>query len=108
MSNQVFKNITVDIKNAKLFSIFVDETQDLSCYEEVSIVIRYVDETFKIHEAFYGFYSTDRTDSIQLANLIQQVLLKNNLKVKDIRANVMTGQMPCVAHTMGYKLKYVN
>jgi len=68
MSNQVFKNITGDIKNAKVFSILVYETQDLSCHEQVSIVIRYVDKAFKIHEVFYGFYKTDRTDSKTLAN----------------------------------------
>lgn len=67
MSNRVFKNITVDIKNAKVFRILVDETQDLSCYEQdVSIIIHYVDKTFKIYEVFYGFYKIDRTDSITL------------------------------------------
>lgn len=91
MSNHILKNITVDIKNAKIFSILVDETQDLSCYEQVSIVIRYVDDKFEIHEVFYGFYKTDRTDSTTLANLIKEILLKNNLKVENIRGQCYDG-----------------
>lgn len=91
MSNQIFNFITVDIKNAKVFSILVDETQDLSCHEQVSIVICYVDKTFKIHEVFYGFYKTDRTDSKTLANLIPKILLQNGLKVEDIRGQCYDG-----------------
>lgn len=91
MSNQVFQNKTVDIKNAKVFSIIVDETQDLSCHEQVSIVIRYVDKMFKTHEVFYGFYKTDRTDSKTLANLIQKILLQNSLKVEDVRGQCYDG-----------------
>jgi len=57
----------------------------------VSIVIRYVDKTFKIHEVFYGFYKTDRTDIKTLENVIQKILLQNGLKVEDIRGQCYDG-----------------
>ena len=43
------------IRNAEVFSIIFDETTDLAKIEQMSIVVRYVDETNSIREDFLGF-----------------------------------------------------
>lgn len=56
MANDVLQNIISDIKAAGIFSIIVDETQDLGRHEQVSIVIHYDDKDPSPHESFIGFY----------------------------------------------------
>lgn len=91
MAKQVQRNIVNDIKKAKLFSILIDETQDLSRHEQVSFIVWYVDDMFQPHEVFLGFYKTNKTDSETLTNLIKEVLSKNDLKIENIRGQCYDG-----------------
>jgi len=52
MSSQVIRNITLDIRKANIYSILIDETQDLSRHEQVAFIIWYVDEVFEPKEVF--------------------------------------------------------
>lgn len=42
MSDYVLKSIVSEIMSAGIFSILIDETQDLSRHEQVSVFISYV------------------------------------------------------------------
>jgi hypothetical protein len=55
MSKQVLNHIVQKIQQAKYFSIMIDETTDISKLEQVSLVIRYTDDQFNVHERFMGF-----------------------------------------------------
>ena len=44
-----------DVKEAKMFSLLVDETKDLSKKEQMSIVLRYVDSKGTLREHFLTF-----------------------------------------------------
>ncbi|CAI6375694.1 unnamed protein product [Macrosiphum euphorbiae] len=52
MADSIKKSIIKDIQSNGFYSILVDETQDLSYHEQVSIYIRYVDQHFVPHEVF--------------------------------------------------------
>ncbi|CAI6375068.1 unnamed protein product [Macrosiphum euphorbiae] len=52
MADSIKKSIIKDIQSNGFYSILVDETQDLSYREQVSIYIRYVDQHFVPHEVF--------------------------------------------------------
>ncbi|KAE9539861.1 hypothetical protein AGLY_005113 [Aphis glycines] len=52
MADSVLKNIIDDVLLAGVYSIIVDETQDLSKHEQVSIVVRYVSKKFCPVDAF--------------------------------------------------------
>lgn len=91
MAQQVLLNIINYIKEAGIFSILVDETQDLSRHEQVSFIIRFVDDSFQIHEKFLGFYKTSHTDSETLANLIKKVISDNGLDIQNLRGQCYDG-----------------
>ncbi|XP_008181768.1 zinc finger MYM-type protein 1-like [Acyrthosiphon pisum] len=91
MAQQVLLNIINSIKEAGIFSILVDETQDLSRHEQVSFIIRFVDDSFQIHEQFLGFYKTSHTDSETLANLIKKVLSDSGLDIQNLRGQCYDG-----------------
>jgi hypothetical protein len=63
MAQQVLLNIINCTKEAGIYSILVDETQDLFRHEQFSIIIRFVNDLFQIQEKFLGFYKTSHTDS---------------------------------------------
>lgn len=75
MTSIVVKSIIDDVLIAGIFSIIVDETQDLSRHEQVAIVIRYVNINFTPVEAFLGFYKTEFTDGATLSLLMKNTLI---------------------------------
>ncbi|XP_060845501.1 zinc finger MYM-type protein 1-like [Rhopalosiphum padi] len=87
----VTKNIIKDIQLAGIYSLLIDETQDLARHEQVSFIIRYVDSNLNPHEDFIGFFRTDRTDGESLTNLIKVVLNSYNLRITDLRGQCYDG-----------------
>jgi len=81
MAQQVLLNFINCIKEAGIFSILVDETQDLSRHEQVSNIIQFVYVSFEIQEKFLGFYKTSHTDCEILANLIKKIASNNGLNI---------------------------
>jgi len=90
MSDYVLKSIVSEIMSAGIFSILIDETQDLSRHEQVSVFIRYVNN-LEPKEVFLGFYRTSSTDGESLVVLIKEVLKLNGLKIEDIRGQCYDG-----------------
>ena len=64
------------MKNAKDYSILADEASDVSCKEQLSLVIRFVDQKSIIREEFLGFLHCckEGTSGEALANLITDQL----------------------------------
>lgn len=84
-------SIINDIKEAIIFSIIVDETQDLARHEQVSVCARYVSKTLEPHEVFLGFYRTASTDGESLTTLIKEVISSNGLSINNIRGQCYDG-----------------
>lgn len=91
MAKTVTLSIIKDIQIAGIYSILIDETQDLARHEQVSFIIRYVDSSLNTHEVFIGFFRTARTDGRSLTNLIKEVLNSYNLRIEDIRGQCYDG-----------------
>ena len=63
------------MKNAKDYSILADEASDVSCKEQLSLVIRFLDQKSIIREEFLGFlHCKEGTSGEALANLITDQL----------------------------------
>lgn len=56
MANNIKKYFVNNIKSVSIYSILVEETQDLGGHEQVSVCVRYIDDTFASHEVFLDFY----------------------------------------------------
>jgi hypothetical protein len=53
---RVLRNVTDHLKKSPFLSIMVDETTDVSNQEQVTIVMRRVDEDLEVYEEFLGLY----------------------------------------------------
>ncbi|KAL4120834.1 hypothetical protein QTP88_013452 [Uroleucon formosanum] len=91
MANIVIRDIVDNVLIANIFSIIVDETQDLSKHEQVAIILRYVNNDFYSIEAFLGFYKVESTDGLTLSLLIKNVLISNGLQLECLRGQCYDG-----------------
>lgn len=98
MSDYVLQSITSEIQSAKLFSVLIDETQDLGRHEQVSVFIRYT-INLEPREVFLGFHRTKSTDGESLVELLKDVLEFRGLKMEDIRGQCMMVQHRCEVPT---------
>ena len=67
-------------------SIIADETQDITGQEQFTIVLRYVDRYFEIHKDFVGFYGLTDSTGLTIAKAIEDVTVRLNLKMDNVRA----------------------
>ena len=56
LASQVKKSIIDQLKDTP-FSVIIDETQDISCSEQVAVVICFLDKNLKVQENFIGEYA---------------------------------------------------
>lgn len=91
MAKIVIKSIVDDLLTAGIFSVIVDETQDLSRHEQVAIILRYINNDFEPIEVFLGFNKTDSTDGLTLFLLIMNTILFNWLKLENLRGQCFDG-----------------
>ncbi|KAL4098362.1 hypothetical protein QTP88_022991 [Uroleucon formosanum] len=94
LANIVIKNIIDNVIAAGIFSIIVDETQDLSRHEQVAIIIRYATKDLSPAEVFLGFYETETTDGETLSMLIKSTFVSHGLKIENIRGQCYDGAAP--------------
>ena len=61
----------------------VDETPDLSNTEQMVLCLRYVYESFEVHEELIGLYSLESTSGSALVTVIHDALLRMNLTISN-------------------------
>lgn len=97
------RRIINDVRAAGNYAILVDETRDVSNKEQLTLIIRWVDNEFEIHEDFVGFMSMDKVDSESLTGAIKDVLVRCMLPLSNCRgqgydgASAMMGKFTGVA-----------
>ena len=86
------KKITNEIRKAKLFSVLADEAADCGNVEQLSLVIRFVDETHCISEQFLGFLPCKRgLSGDAIATTIKDFLRDQNLEIDNCRGQGYDG-----------------
>lgn len=91
MADKILRQKLDQIKSAGFFSLIMDETSDVSRFEQVSICIRIVSENLTIQEIFIGFYKTDDTKSEILFKIVQDVFVRYGLSFNDLRGQCYDG-----------------
>ncbi|CAF3939864.1 unnamed protein product [Rotaria sordida] len=81
---QILTGILNECRRAKYFSVIIDETKDIACHEQVSLVIRFVDEKFNVFEKFIGFERTAIMTGEALTDLLIKWLKKLNLNLQNL------------------------
>ena len=86
------RNKIIDkVKKAKYFFILVDEVCDTSNWEQVSIVLRYVDEDESIREDFVAFVPCAEITGESIANNIVQKISNWGLDIENVRGQGYDG-----------------
>ncbi|RXM28164.1 52 kDa repressor of the inhibitor of the protein kinase [Acipenser ruthenus] len=85
---QISDGILLKCRNAKLFSLLADESSDISCTEQVPLILRYVDHSpsgqFSVREDFVAFISTSDTTGETLTTLFLNHLQQSNLNPSNL------------------------
>ena len=69
----------------------VDETTDVTNQEQVTIVMRKIDEDLAVYEEFLGLYAVSSIDAATLFTVIQDILLRLNLPTRKLRGQCYDG-----------------
>ncbi|XP_059306217.1 uncharacterized protein LOC132057610 [Lycium ferocissimum] len=91
---ETIKCIIEDL-NDDHFCILVDESRDVSCKEQMTIVLRYVDRRGSVMERFIGIVHVCDTTALSLKKGIVVLLSQHSLSTSYIRGNVMMEQAIC-------------
>ena len=77
-------------KSAK-FGLVVDGTQDIQGNEQESVCIRHVTDSFCVQEDFIGLYQVPSTTGTSLSKMLQDVLIRCQLPIENLRAQTYDG-----------------
>lgn len=83
MAHQLLRTLLDQVRQAKHFSLIVDETRDSSGHEQLAISIRWVDKQLSIHEDFIALIQVDKTDAATLTSVISDCLIRCNLPLSN-------------------------
>ena len=109
MALQILRRIAAEIQSAVFFTVMVDETTDSSNKEQVVLVFRWVGEDLAAHEEFIGLYLTDSITAAALVAIIEDTILRMNIKLQHCRgqcydgASTMSGAKKGVAKVIADK-----
>ena len=91
MYRESLQVLILKIKSAKIYSIVIDETRDVSGKEQLSLNIRWVDENFEIHDDFIGMYDCAETDAETLIKIIKDIIIRCGLEMIHVRGQTYDG-----------------
>lgn len=91
LAHSVLRTFSKELLAAKYYAIIMDEASDISVKEQVSICFRYVLPDLEVHETFMGFYETAATDAGSLFTIINDSLVRFNMKLDNCRGQCFDG-----------------
>ncbi|XP_046862976.1 52 kDa repressor of the inhibitor of the protein kinase-like [Xenia sp. Carnegie-2017] len=85
--------LLVEVKKSTFYALIADETCDISNEEQMSLVLRFVDEEFNIREEFFRFiHCSEGMSGKNLASMILKCLNEElNLNIQDCRGQWYDG-----------------
>ena len=103
MATQILRNVISSLQQSPFLALMMDESTDVSNVEQVTYVIRWVDDKLEVHEEFVGLYSVPSIDSDTLMAVTKDVFLRMNMSFTKLRgqcydgASVMKGSKSGIA-----------
>lgn len=79
-----------EMEEAKIYSILVDETTDVSHCEQVSFVVRYVSE-MDVKERFLQVCNVSTTTGEEMEKTVLDLLQRNDLQIENMRGQGYDG-----------------
>ena len=91
MALQLIRKIAEKIQMSPFVTVMIDETTDITNKEQVTIVIRRIDEDLGVHEEFLGLYTVSAIDAATLFGVVKDILCRLNLSWNKLRGQCYDG-----------------
>lgn len=91
IGDQIRDNIVNDVKASRFYSILANEVSDAAGLEQISLVLRFVDQEHRIREEFVDFIAVDRIIGTVLAAAITKAVEPYGLSISDCRGQGYDG-----------------
>ena len=89
IDKSIVEAVVLQVNEAGIFSVLMDETTDASHIEQVSVMVRFVDKAATVHteivkERLLGIVSAKQTTGEALTDLLLSVISKAGLDIKNV------------------------
>ena len=74
-----------------MFSLMYDECTDVSSKQQLSMCVRWIDDSLNLHEGFLGFYELPNMARDTIASAIKDYLTNFKLPLSDLRGQTYDG-----------------
>ena len=91
MAHRVLRDVADHFQKSPFLSIMIDETTDVSNQEQITIVMRRVDEELEVYEEFLGLYQVTSISAISLAAVIKDIMTRLNLSMSKLHGQCYDG-----------------
>ena len=91
MALGVLKIIADKLQKSPFLTIMIDKTTNISNQEQVTIVIRRIDDKFETHEEFIGLYAVPSIEAECLTGIIKDTMIRLNLSMEKLRGQCYDG-----------------
>ena len=91
MANHILRDVSSKLQSSSFLTVMMDETTDISNQEQVTIVMRRIDENFVASEEFLGLYTVSKIDASTLFTVIKDVMIRFNLPLSKLRGQCYDG-----------------
>ncbi|KAF0703227.1 zinc finger MYM-type protein 6-like, partial [Aphis craccivora] len=102
-SDLITETIVSEIKKARMYSLQIDTTQDVSVSDQCSIIIRYVND--KVYERIIGFKKCTTTTGQAFADLVVQTLQSKGISLNNCIGNSTDGASNMQGQYSGFAKK---
>lgn len=91
MGNTILRTILTSIKTSMWFSIIADEATDVSRNEQMSLTIRWTDNSYQIFEEPIGLVQLPDTKADTIFGVIKDLLIRCSLSLSQCRGQAFDG-----------------
>lgn len=91
MCLQVLRDVCTDLQNSPFLTVMADETTDSSNREQVTLILRRVNQELEVHGEFLGLYHVASIDAATLTTAIKDVLIRLNVPFEKLRGQCYDG-----------------
>lgn len=105
MGNTVLREILVDIREAKWFTVLADETRDINNQEQLVVCIRWVNKDYEVCEDPVGLVTVPKTDAETIYLALRDTLIRCGLPLEHCRGQGYDGAANMMGHLSGVAVR---
>ena len=98
---QVLRTLLADIRLACFFSLIADETRDISGKEQLTVSLRWVNDSYEVNEDLIDLIDVEKTDAATLKSVIKDLLTSCSIPIDSCHGEAYDGASNMAGHLNG-------